>query len=209
VPLDLDALLAPRHTALLVLECQEGVIGAAARLGALAEAVARHGTVAQIARVLAAARAAGAHVFHLTVARRADGAGAAANCRLLAATRKAGALLPGSPAQAIVAPLAPAQGEWVLTRWHGLTPFHATELDQLLRNLGVTTVVAAGVSVNVGVTGLVLEAVNAGYQVVVPREAVAGTPDDYVASVFAHTLALLATVVGVDQLCAAWSAART
>jgi nicotinamidase-related amidase len=209
VPLDLHGLLDPGRTALLMLECQEGIIGPGARLRALAEAVARRGTVAQIARVLAAARGAGARVFHLTVARRADGEGAAANCRLLAATRKGGPLLPGSPAHAIVAPLAPADGEWVLTRWHGLTPFHATELDQLLRNLGVATVVATGVSVNVGITGLVIEAVNAGYQVVVPREAVAGTPDDYVASVLEHTVALLATVVGVDQLCAAWSAART
>jgi len=209
VPVDLHALLDPRRAALLLMECQEGIIGGGARLGALAEAVARQGTVAQIARVLAAARGAGVPVFHLTVARRADGAGATANCRLLAATRKAGALLPGSPAQAIVAPLAPADGEWVLTRWHGLTPFHGTELDQLLRNVGVATVVAAGVSVNVGILGLALEAVDAGYQVVIPREAVAGTPEEYVASVFEHTLALLATVARVDQVCAAWSAART
>ena len=52
--------------------------------------------------------------------------------------------LPGSPQQAPVQALAPVEGEWVLTRYHGLTPFHGTELDQLLRNLGVRTVVATG-----------------------------------------------------------------
>ncbi|HZP43664.1 MAG TPA: isochorismatase family protein [Candidatus Binatia bacterium] len=205
MPPDLAALLAPATTALLVLECQEGVVGAAARLGALADAVARHGTVGEIARVLAAARRARTHVFHCTASRRPDGAGATANCRLLAATRKSPRpLVPGSPEHAIVAPLAPAPGEWVLTRFHGLTPFHASELDQLLRNLGVRTVVATGVSVNVGVLGLVLEAVDAGYQVVVPREAVAGTPDDYVERVLEHTLSLLATVTTVGRVEEVW-----
>ncbi len=209
MPLDLDALLAPARTALLMMECQEGIVGGGARLGALAEAVARHGTIAEIARLLTAARAAGVRPFHLTMARRADGAGAVANCRLLAATRKGTPLVPGSPAQAVVAALAPADGDVVMTRFHGLTPFHGTELDQLLRNCGVTTVVATGVSVNIGVLGLTLEAVNAGYQVVIPREAVTGTPDAYVEQVLEHTLGLLATVTSVDQVLAAWSAART
>lgn len=209
MPLDLAALLAPAQTALLMMECQEGIVGGGARLGALAEAVARHGTMGEIARLLTAARVAGVRPFHLTMARREDGAGAVANCRLLAATRKGTPLVPGSPAQAVVAALAPAAGDVVMTRFHGLTPFHGTELDQLLRNCGVTTVVATGVSVNVGVLGLTLEAVNAGYQVVIPRRAVTGTPDAYVEQVLEHTLGLLATVTSVDQVLAAWSAART
>jgi biuret amidohydrolase len=140
------------------------------------------------------------------MARRPDGAGAATNCLLLAATRKSTRpLLPGSPQQAPVAALAPADGEWVVTRWHGVTPFHGTELDALLRNLGVRTVVATGVSVNIGILGLVLEAVNAGYQVVIPSEAVTGTPDEYVAAVMEHTLRLLATLAPVDRVVGVWS----
>jgi nicotinamidase-related amidase len=156
--------------------------------------------------VLAAARARGVPVFHCLMVRRPDGAGAAANCLLLAATRKsARPLLPGSPQQAPVAALAPADGEWVVTRWHGVTPFHGTELDALLRNLGVRTVVATGVSVNIGILGLVIEAVNAGYQVVIPTEAVTGTPDEYVAAVMEHTLRLLATLAPVDRVVGVWS----
>jgi len=93
----------------------------------------------------------------------------------------------------------------VLTRYHGLTPFHGTELDQVLRNLGVRTVVATGVSVNIGILGLVLEAVNAGYQVVIPREAVTGTPDEYVSVVMENTLRLLATLAPVDQVVGVWT----
>jgi len=206
VPVDLGALVEPSRTALLLMECQEGIIGEGGTLSALADAVRRNGTVAQIARVLAAARARGVPVFHCLMARRPDGAGAAANCLLLAATRKSERpLLPGSPQQAPVAALAPVDGEWVVTRWHGITPFHGTELDSLLRNLGVRTVVATGVSVNVGILGLAIEAVNAGYQVVIPREAVTGTPEEYVAAVMDHTLRLLATLAPVDRVVGVWS----
>ena len=204
MPVDLKELLDPRRCALLLMECQEGVIGSGARMGALGEAVARHGTVEHIGRVLAAARAARVPVFYLTVSRRADSGGATANCLLLALGRKGTPLVPGSPQQAVVQPLAPQEGDYIVNRFHGVTPFHATELDQLLRNLGVRTVVATGVSVNVGITGLTIDAVNCGYQVVIPREAVAGTPDAYVESVFEHTLRLLATVTTVDQVVQAW-----
>jgi len=206
MPIDLKDLLKPSHSALLLMECQEGIIGSGrgGRLNALAESVAKHGTIDRIAKTLAAARRAQVPVFYLTIARRADNAGATANCLLLALGRKGTPLLPGSPPQAIVKALAPADGDFVVNRFHGVTPFHGGELDQLLRNLGVKTVVATGVSVNVGITGMTIEAVNCGYQVVIPRDAVAGTPDEYVDRVFEHTLRLLATITTVDEVVAAW-----
>jgi biuret amidohydrolase len=207
VPLDLNALLAPGQVALLLMECQEGVIGRGGRMGALAEAVEKQGTVACMARLVAAARAARVPVFYCNMARRPDGGGTALNCLLLAAGKRSPIpLVPGSPQQAVVRELSPTEADYVITRFHGVAPFHGTELDQTLRNLGVRTVVAAGVSVNLGITGLTIEAVNAGYQVVIPRDAVAGAPESYVASVFEHTLKLLATLVTADQVLAAWGA---
>ena len=50
------------------------------------------------------------------------------------------------------------------------------------------TVVATGVSVNLGVFGLAIEAVNLGYTVVVPRETVAGLPQEYAEAILANTL---------------------
>jgi nicotinamidase-related amidase len=79
-----------------------------------------------------------------------------------------------------------------------------TDLDPILRNLGVSTVVVAGVSVNVAITNLVMDAVNAGYQVVVPRDAVAGLPADYADAVIDNTLSLLAVVTTTDDVIAAW-----
>ena len=75
----------------------------------------------------------------------------------------------------------------------------------MLRNCGVRTVVAVGNSINIGILGLVLTAVDLGYQVVVPRDAVVGVPVEYGESVMANTIALLATVVSTDDVVAAWA----
>jgi nicotinamidase-related amidase len=80
-----------------------------------------------------------------------------------------------------------------------------TDLDAVLRNLGVSTIVAVGVSVNIAITNLVMDAVNAGYHVVVPRDAVAGIPHDYADAIIDNTISLLATVTTVSDLMAAWA----
>jgi len=203
---DLAALLDPKHCALLILECQEGVIGASG-LGELPAVVQRQGTVGRIAAMAAQARRARVPVFHLLASRRADQGGSSANCRLLALGRKSEPLVVGSVRQAPVVALTPEANDFVLSRVHGVTPFHSSELDSILRNLGVRTVVATGVSVNIGITGLTIEAVNCGYQVVLPRDAVAGTPDEYVDAVFRNTLRLLATETTSDSVVSTWSAA--
>jgi nicotinamidase-related amidase len=52
---------------------------------------------------------------------------------------------------------------------------------------------------------MTIDAVNAGYQVVIPRDAVTGTPESHVQSMMEHTLRLLATLSTVDDVVAAWS----
>ncbi|STZ73178.1 Isochorismatase hydrolase [Mycolicibacterium fortuitum] len=66
------------------------------------------------------------------------------------------------------------------------------------------TIVAVGVSVNIAITNLVMDAVNAGYRVVLPRDAVAGIPSAYADAVIDNTLSLLATVTTTDRLLHAW-----
>jgi nicotinamidase-related amidase len=82
-----------------------------------------------------------------------------------------------------------------------------TDLDAVLRNLGVTTIVPIGVSVNVALLNLAMDAVNAGYQVVLPRDAVAGVPEDYAEAVLDNTLAFVTTLTTTDEVLAAWGAA--
>ena len=48
-------------------------------------------------------------------------------------------------------------------------------------------------SVNVGMLNFAMDAVNAGYQFVLPRDCVAGVPADYADAVLDNTLALIST----------------
>ena len=63
MPLELSELVAPPHTALVLQEVQNGVVGAASALPALAEAAAAVGLIANCARLAHAARAAGVPVM--------------------------------------------------------------------------------------------------------------------------------------------------
>ncbi len=203
-------LCAPAHTALITSECQEGIVGELSPVKALVDEVRRGGVLERICLLVAAARREAVPVVHCTVIRRPDQGGASTNCRLLAFAARAGdgGLVPGSPAARLAPGLGPAAGDYVMPRLHGVSPFHGTELDPVLRNLGVRTVVATGVSLNVALLGLTFEAVNRGYRVVLPRDATAGVPPDYVDALFRHTLDLLATIASAEEIVAAWERGR-
>ncbi len=204
MPLDLAALVAPAHTAIVTSEVQNGVVGERSALPALAEAAAVQ-MLPSLGRLLPAARAAGVQVVHCTAYRRADGKGANTNARLFMGVRKSPVpLLPGTPEVAVVPELGPEPGDLVLSRTHGLDPMTGTDLDPVLRNLGIRTIVVTGVSVNIAVTNLVMDAVNRGYDVVLPRDAVCGIPQEYADAVIDNTLALLAAVTTTDELVAIW-----
>ena len=85
----------------------------------------------------------------------------------------------------------------------GLTA-HEMAYDAILRNLGASTIVAVGVSLNVAIPNLVMDAVNAGYRVVVPRDAAAGVPAEYGTAIIDNTLSLLASITTTDDLLAIW-----
>ena len=207
MPVDLAELVAPRHSAVLTMEMQRGVVGDLSPIPDLAEEVARTGIVERTARLLRAARSAEVRVVHCTAEFRADRAGSAANCPMLAVmARQPGHLLVGSDAARVVTDLGPEPEDLVSARLHGISPFTGTSLDATLRNLGVTTVVATGVSANLGVLGLAIEAVNLGYRVVVATDAVAGVPRDYAEAVMRNTIPLVATRARVDEIAAVWTA---
>jgi nicotinamidase-related amidase len=49
-----------------------------------------------------------------------------------------------------------------------------------------------------------MDAVNAAYRVVVPKDAVAGIPTEYGDAIIANTLSLLATITTTDELLQSW-----
>jgi biuret amidohydrolase len=201
---DLAALVAPWRTAVVTSEVQNGVVGEQAVLPALAEA-ARGTMIPALSRLLKSARAASVDVVHATFERRIDGKGASTNARLFHAVADSPVkLLPGSPATKVVPEVGAMPTDLVLTRTHGLNPMSGTDLEPVLRNLGVSTIVVTGVSVNVAIANLVMEAVNRGFDVVLPRDAVCGVPAEYADAVIDNTLALLATLTTVDALVEIW-----
>ncbi len=207
----LAGLVDPASTAVLTMELQRGVVGAESAMAELVARVRATGIVETAAAVCEAARAVGARVVHCTFEPRRDGAGGATNCRLLGMAdriRRAGGATGteiGSVGARLMTELGPDPRDLIVSRWHGLTPFTSTALDQTLRNLGVTTVVATGVSLNVGVLGLCLSAVDLGYQVVLVRDAVAGVPAEYEDPVISNSLALVTTPTTSSELLSAWS----
>jgi nicotinamidase-related amidase len=198
----------PGRCALCIMEMQRGVCGDLARppMAPLVEAVGAQGTVGRVAALARAARAAGVPVVHLVAEFRADRRGSPRNAPLIGALlRDPEHLVAGTEATAVLPELGPAAEDLVVARHHGVAPFVGTDLDPTLRALRVETVVACGVSVNLGVLGTAIEAVDFGYGVVVPTDAVAGFPADYAAAVVERTLALVATRTTVAELAALWS----
>jgi nicotinamidase-related amidase len=114
-------------------------------------------------------------------------------------------MVAGTEEAQIVPELGPEPGDVISARSHGLTPFPGTELDQLLRNLDVSTIVVAGVSLNVGVVGLVIVAADLGYDVVVVQDAVAGMPPESGEAVLANTIGALATIAPAADIVGVWT----
>ena len=203
----LDRLLDPATTAVVTMELQRGVTGDLARMAALRDVLLADGTIDNAAALCNGARAAGVRVVHATAVSRPDKAGHVANCRMLAASSSGGPspIEVGSPGAEVMPELGVTDADIVIERLHGMTPFMSTSLNQILRNLGVRTIVAAGNSVNIGVLGLVMNGVDLGYQVVVPRDAVAGVPREYADAVLDNTIAFLATVTTTAEILSIWS----
>jgi nicotinamidase-related amidase len=206
---DLTTLAAPATTAVVTMELQRGVTGDLAAMAALAEEVKAAGVIDNVARLCRQARDVGAKVVHCTAVFRPDGLGSKVNSRIQAASVKLnqGRIDIGQPGAEVMPEIGPEPSDIEISRIHGMTPFTGTSLDQVLRNMGITTIVATGNSVNIGVLGLVMTAVDLGYQVVVPRDAVAGVPKEYADAVLDNTIAMLATVCSTDDLVAAWGGA--
>ncbi|MFF1781909.1 cysteine hydrolase [Streptomyces virginiae] len=201
---DLD----PATTALLTVECQNGVVGEESGLPELAKEARDSGMLERVAALVDAARGAGVQVLHAVAERRPDGLGANTNARLFrAAERLPVRQLTGSRAVEVAAPIVVAEQDLVVRRLHGLSPMAGTDLDALLRNLGIRTLVVTGVSSNIAVPNTVFDAVNLGYQVVVPADAIAGVPASCTAEVIRNSLALVASVTTTEELLIRWAPA--
>lgn len=185
-------------------ECQRGAIGDHALWPALVESA--RPMIPALARLLRAARDKEIPVVHCVAIRRADLRGTSTNAPLFEVANRSGGLREGTPSVELVPELGPDPTDIVLPKTHGVGSIGSTGVNAVLRNLGVDEIVLTGVSVNVAIQALAFEAVNLGYRVTIPRDAVAGVPSTYADEVLARTLSLVATLTSVDELIARWTA---
>lgn len=202
----LEDLASKGRAAILTMELQRGVVGDLASIRPLADVVDAAGLPKRVAELLAVGRAAGIPVIHCRAAFRRDRAGTTLNIplvnRLLADPDY---MEIGSEAVEVLPELGPAPSDLDSVRLHGMSPFHGTDLDPKLRSLGVETVVVTGVSLNVGIPGTVIEALNHGYHVVLVTDCVTGYPPEYADMVLANSLARITTQTTAAELAALWS----
>ena len=175
--LEIKDLVDPNHTALLLVECQNGVIGENSSFPALAEA--SKNIIANLGKLAQAARNSKIKVVHGLAMIRNDDWGSNNNARLFGAARRSP--IKQLPDTEAVEPIKEVgfnvESDVLLPRFHGLSPTSGTELDALLRNEGISTVVVSGVSLNVAVQNCVFDLINNAYQVVVPVDAVGAVTD--------------------------------
>jgi ureidoacrylate peracid hydrolase len=167
------ALVGPQQTALVIVDMQndfchpDGVMGKAGEdLGEFPAAV------AAIAKLLAAARAAGTLVVHvqgnnLPIARPRSARG------LVSEHEKVSRLTwPGTWGAENVTELAPLAGEPVVIK-HRYSAFADTRLETLLRSNGIRTIVVTGTATQTCVESTVREGQMRDYRIVMPRDGVA------------------------------------
>jgi nicotinamidase-related amidase len=149
----------PRRTALLVMDYQAGILG---RLPGAGELLAR------AADAIAIVRGQGGHVGYVRVGfEDADYDAVPAHSHfapLLAAGGQA--LHAGSPGTAVHDAVAPEPGD-IVVRKTRVGAFSTTDLDQQLRDRGITTLILAGISTSGVVLSTVRDAADRDYQVFV------------------------------------------
>jgi len=179
-PFDLD----PARAGLVIIDMQRDFLepgGFGAALGNDVSLLRR--TIGPTRRLLAATRQAALSVIHTREGHRPDLADLApakkSRGRLAMGIGDAGPmgriLVRGEPGHDIIPELYPLPGEPVVDK-PGKGAFHATDLDAMLKNLGVAQLIVCGVTTEVCVHTTVREANDRGYECVVVA--------DYVGSYF-------------------------
>ncbi|MFC3172674.1 cysteine hydrolase [Novosphingobium bradum] len=200
---DISPLLQPGKVAVLLSEMQRNMIGDLSDR-ALGQVARELGIVAAAVPLVKAARAHGAPVIHCLADTSPTRFGGNTNARLFRQKRPADAP-PHDPAGDTPVQDLYEPGDVLSPRVHGLNPMADNQLEKRLRNSGITTVIIAGISTNVAIPGLAMDAVNHGYQVIVARDAVSGFPREQAEGMLNNTLAMIATLATVEDIVAAWA----
>lgn len=191
-----------QKAALIVNEMQRGVVEDSLYRGLIDE-VNRKGIVPKIALLVASFRAKGLPVVHSHVVHRPDYADVLPNTMIMSLGHRTRGMVRGTREVESIDALAPIESDFVLERPFGLGSFYGTGLDSLLRRLKVDTLVCVGVSANVALSGLTLGGTDRGYQVILPRDCMAGATPDAEEQMIENQFKMLATITTSEDVIAA------
>ena len=195
-------------TILLALHYQNEVLheDGRIRLGVAEHDLGRAALIAAAKRLLAGARAHGVPVVSVRIAFRPDYAEIIANAEIWRRVVAGRVMIEGSWGAAFHEGLGPGPGEFVVT--HGRNnAFFASPLESVVRRLGASRLVMAGVSTSYVVESTARYASDVGYEVVIAADACsAATQEAHRASLAA--LAMLAEVTTVDKVIEEWERAK-
>jgi nicotinamidase-related amidase len=178
---ELDELVDPSHTALLLIDMQVDFVDPHGLFGTLGIDLSMYDTIrSRLAGLLAAARERGVLVVHVQntalPARRSDSpAQIRFNLRMHEQARRDGAALrytlPGTPGQQFVPELAPVDGEVVVPKYRS-SGFWGTNLELVLRSNGIKTVVVGGCTTEGCVESTARDAMFTDHYVVIAEDCV-------------------------------------
>lgn len=105
----------------------------------------------------------------------------------------------GTPGVEIVPDLAPQPGDFLIVK-RRYSAFFATDLDLLLRGLGVDTLILTGAATDVCVRATAQDAQQLNYWVIVPEECVAGTSVEQHRAALRNIAYILGKVLPLDTV---------
>lgn len=200
----LEKLLTNTKTALLINELQLGVCHPDySMFTAMPQEAMKRGIFDKIIALADAFRSANLPVFHLPCSHRPDFGDIKRNSLISAMSLKSRGMIEGSPEAGYMPGLEPRPEDFVSKRSSGIFAFLGTDLDLRLRRMGVDTVVATGVSTNLGIPGIVMAGVDFGYNVIVAEDCIAGSDPEVHDIIVREQLRLLATIASKDEIVAA------
>lgn len=186
-------------TALLVVHLQQDIIGEGTAFGSIfAEQAAARDVVERANAAMRTVRESGGLVVALRIAFAPDYSDLRPTMPLLQMVEQAACLKDGTSGAQLVAGLAVEDNDIVL-RHTRPGPFTSSDLEHILRQRGVDTVIVCGVATNASVEGAVRQAADLGFEVVVLADATSAA-DEASHEAALTTMGLFATAVTLEEL---------